>query len=452
MNPEFQRNLYLEFSFARLIGMPLFLLIIFALSYLLNEQKFDEETATVAIWLYVFIVLFWGARQAAESIFDELRNYTWDIQKTSAISPWSLTWGKLFGSTLFNWYGGFFCLLVYAATATKTDSLLPKTSEAVFMIIGYAVLSGLLAHALSLLVGLFGLRKKQAFNSSISYLFVLFMLFFLSAVMIGSENKSPDSIHWYHFEIDSLTFGLISLALACGWSIVGIYRLLAQELQIRTLPWVWLLFSGFLIVYCHGLVMGGNPAEHQNHPEHFSSATFLMLDAFVIGSGLTYSLILIDENNPMLIRRLWLYARQENWLRFFEELPCWFISLLIVLPASLYLTASFPFQEATEKLHFYPISAFLLMVRDVALVLFFNYAPNPKRALGLSVLYLTFLYWIIPAIFIEAGVDLIAAFFLPLFSQNIGLSIILAGGQVAIVGYLLFNRWQKTINQLKNDL
>lgn len=443
MNPEFQRNLYLEFSFARLIGMPVFLLFIFALSYLINEHKFDEETGTVAIWLYVFIVLFWGARQATESVFDELRNHTWDIQKTSAISPWSLTWGKLFGSTIFNWYGGILCLWVYIAAAPET--------KPVFIVASYAISGGLLVHSLSLLVGLFALRRKQAFNSSFGYLFVIFMLFFIASMTIGAESESLHTLNWYSYAIDSQIFGLISLGLACAWSIVGIYRLLAQELQIRTLPWIWLLFSGFLIVYCHGLIMGNNPEEHEIH-QNFSGSTFLMLATFAIGSGLTYGLVLIDDNNPMLIRRLWLYARQENWLRFFEEIPCWFISLLLVLPASLYLTLSFPFEEATEKFHFYPISAFLLMVRDVALVLFFNYAPNPKRALGLSVLYLTFLYWIIPAIFIEAGADLLAALFLPLFTENIGLSIILAGGQVAIVGYLLFNRWQKTINQLQNDI
>jgi len=81
--------------------MPIFLAVIFALTYLSNDNQFNDVTANIAMSLYVFIVLFWGARQAAESIADELRNHTWDIQKTSAISPWTLTWGKLFGSTLF---------------------------------------------------------------------------------------------------------------------------------------------------------------------------------------------------------------------------------------------------------------------------------------------------------------------------------------------------------------
>ena len=70
MNPEFQRNLYLEFSIARLIGMPLFLLVIFSLPYLLDEKTFGEGVANAGIGFYFEMVLIWGAKQAAESIFD----------------------------------------------------------------------------------------------------------------------------------------------------------------------------------------------------------------------------------------------------------------------------------------------------------------------------------------------------------------------------------------------
>lgn len=441
MNPEFQRNLYLEFSVARVIGMPLFLLIIFALTYLMNDSKFNESTASVAMFLYVFIVFFWGARQATESIFDEIRNHTWDIQKTSAISPWSLTWGKLFGSTIFNWYGGILCLIVYTLTA-------PEASP-VFIITGFSLVGGLLVQALGLLVGISVLHKKQTFNPNISYLFVLFVLLQILGIATSFDSAYFHSLHWHSYEIDSKLFSLISLAFACGWSIVGIYRTLAQELQIRTLPWVWLLFCGFLIIYTHGLIVGSSFEEPIFHTK-ISNVALLSLIILAVGISLTYTLILMDDNNPMLMRRLWIYSSQENWLRFMEEVPCWLISLVIVLPVSFYLTFVMPL-EATEKLHFYPLVLFLLMLRDVALILFFNYAPNPKRALGLSLLYLTFLYWVIPAIFTEMGADMLAALFLPLFSDNVGLGVILAAGQAAIMSYFLFNRWQSTVNTLKND-
>jgi hypothetical protein len=437
MNPEFQRNLYLEFSFARLIGMPLFLTVIFAMTYLADDHQFAAKTANTALGLYGFIILFWGSRQAAESVMDELRNHTWDMQKTSAISPWSLSWGKLLGSTLFNWYGGILCLLVYLLSADATAPI--------FIVIAYALTVGLLAHSLSLLVSLFALRKKQNFNSSFSYLFVLFLLFSTLGFMNVLDKDSLNSTHWYGTEIDRLFFVLLSLILATGWNLVGIYRLLAQELQMRTLPWVWLSFIGFLVIYSHGLMVGSDLMNQSL--DHFA---LLMLLGFGICVTLVYGLIFIDDNNPMLMRRLWIYAREEKWLRFLEEMPCWMMSIILCLPCCLYLSLFFP-PEATDKLHFYPLPVFLLMLRDIGVVLFFCYAPRPKRAFGLSVLYLTFLYWIIPALFMQMGMDIIAAAFLPLFIDNLPMSIVFAVAQAGFVGYLLLNRWQKTVNQLQNN-
>jgi hypothetical protein len=446
MNPEFERNLYLEFSVARLIGMPLSLMVIFAFAYLINSQEFGEDVATAAITLYVFIVLFWGSRQAAESIFDELRNRTWDIQKTSAISPWSLTWGKLFGSTLFNWYGGIICLLVYAIATPKAETL--------FSVVFYAIGGGLLAQSLCLLVSLFALRKKQGFNSSLSYLFVLFLLFFASGMITGIEHNPSEVIHWFYFETTLRNFGLTSLVLACGWTLTGIYRLLTQELQIRTLPWVWMLFIAFLIIYTQGLIIGHSyDTRHEHIIDHdLSNPSYLALSAFVICTVLTYSLIFIDDNNPMLLRRLWIYSQEEKWQRFLEEVPCWIISLVLAAPACLYLALSFPAETTDENLHFYPIPIFLLIIRDIGIILFFNYAPNPKRALSLSLLYLTFLYWVIPVIFVEAGTQMIAALFLPIFSDSLGLAVIFAAAQVGLIGYLVFQRWQNRLNQIQNDV
>jgi hypothetical protein len=435
MNPEFQRNLYLEFSFARLIGMPLFLLVIFVLTYSLNHQQIDEDTANVALWLYIFIVLFWGARQAAESIFDELRNHTWDIQKTSAISPWSLTWGKLFGSTLFNWYGGIFCLTVYAIASEQPAHT--------FTVILFSLGLGLLVQALSLLISLFALRKKQASTQSFNYLFILFLLFTLPGFIFAVKDKSSYLLHWYGFEMNIQLFALISLGLACVWAIIGVYRLLAEELQIRTFPLVWLGFVAFLIIYVHGLIVG--------HEDHSITAplnthhNWLMLIAFAACSSLTYGLILIDNNNPMLMRRLWIYSQQENWQRFWEEVPCWLISLILTLPSSLYLTLTMPI-EPVEKLHFFPLAAFLLMLRDVGIVLYFSYAQNPKRAFSLSLLFLTLLYWILPAIFATSDATVIAGLFLPLFYGHLGLAVVVALIHVAVIGYLLWQRWQKTVN------
>ena len=50
--------------------------------------------------------------EAADSVLDEVNDNTWDFQKLSALSPWSLAFGKLFGSTIYCWYGGLIAFAV----------------------------------------------------------------------------------------------------------------------------------------------------------------------------------------------------------------------------------------------------------------------------------------------------------------------------------------------------
>jgi hypothetical protein len=432
MNPEFQRNLILEFSFARLLGMPLFLLVIFALTYLVDEHQLKDSTANAAMSLFVIIVLFWGARQTAESIFDELRNHTWDIQKTSALSAWSLTWGKLLGSTLFNWYGGLLCLIVYSIATPTTDTL-P-------LMWVYAISGGIVAQSLGLLTSLLSLRRKQMFNSVFNYALIFCMLPFFLPLMFGDFNAHSAQLHWYSATFDLHIFIAASLVLTGCWAVIGVSRLLAEELQIRTLPWIWLGFIGFLILYFTGLIVGGlEPPEAKQ---------FILLKcSFAICWCLTYLLILSDNNNPMTARRVWLYSTQQQWLRVLEETPCWFISLLLLIPVTLSLSVLREI-ERVEQMFLYPIPTLLLLVRDCAVILFFSYAPNAKRAAGLSFLYLMIIYWILPAIFLLGGNKEMAAVFLPLFSDNIAFAIIFAGGQAGLAGFLLYQRWQKTLNHL----
>ena len=432
MNPEFQRNLYLEFSVARLIGMPLFLMIIFALTYAIDNQKLTESTANISIIVYVLIILFWGARQTAESLLEEIRNHTWDIQKTSALSPWSLTWGKLLGSTLFNWYGGLLCLFTY--------SIATPARETVFLVWIYAISGGILAQSLGLLTSLLAVRRKQM-TVSILYYGVIFCSLPFFIPLLFDADYSRGQVDWYSIRLDSQVFMAISLLLACFWAVVGVYRLLAEELQIRTLPWVWLSFIGFLVLYFTGLIIGDLNSSQ-------ASKFGIGECSFVVCGCLTYLLILSDNNNPMTVRKLWLYSEQAQWQRVLEQIPCWLISLLLLIPVSLYLTL-FRDVETLEKMTIYPIPSFLLLVRDCAVILFFSYAANAKRAAGLSFLYLLLIYWILPAIFIEGGAEGMAAVFLPLFSDNIAFALIFAGGQAALAGFFLYQRWQNCVNHLR---
>ncbi len=430
MNPEFQRNLYLEFSSARQLGMPIFLLLVFSLSYLFDDKSFGEATANTAIGLYIVIVLFWGAKQSSESIFDEMRNNTWDIQKTSAISPWSLCWGKLFGSTVFNWYGGVLCLLVYTLAATD-----PELIALTWL---YSLTAGLLAQSLSLLLSLLSLRRKQTFNSGFIYLFALFILLSIMPLILNIDEQYSQLTIWYEQQYNQSYFIACSLMIACSWSIIGVYRLLADELKVRTLPWVWVIFSAFLTLYITGFI------DSENSEWPLSITMKLLFVGFFVSSILSYLLAFCDENNPMLLRKVWLYSSQGLCLRVAQTSPCWLISLLLAFPSMLVLSLLYP-ASAVDDFNFYPLVIYLLMLRDIAILLFFSYATNPKRAISLTVLYMISLYALLPAIFNAMEGKAMAGIIFPVLNSNPLWATCFASIQTVIIGYLLFQRWNKRV-------
>ena len=65
MNPELRRNLWMEFSLHRLVGMPLVLGLLFALFASLNPERWQEGVFGTALWMFVILAHFWGSRQAA---------------------------------------------------------------------------------------------------------------------------------------------------------------------------------------------------------------------------------------------------------------------------------------------------------------------------------------------------------------------------------------------------
>src|SRR5262249_49910404 len=100
MNPELQRNLWLEASPFRLTLIAG--LVLLALAAVSVAPRGLGSTSGVALGLYWFFAVLWGTRSAALSVVAEIRERTWDSQKLSSIGPWEMVWGKLFGATAAN--------------------------------------------------------------------------------------------------------------------------------------------------------------------------------------------------------------------------------------------------------------------------------------------------------------------------------------------------------------
>ena len=110
MNPEFQRNLWLEAGPRRLAWTGVVLAALYGSVLLLARDHAVWALGGAGAAVFVASSLIWGARAAGGAVAEEVRQRTWDFQRLSALTPWEMAWGKLFGATLAQWFGGAICL------------------------------------------------------------------------------------------------------------------------------------------------------------------------------------------------------------------------------------------------------------------------------------------------------------------------------------------------------
>ena len=429
LNPELQRQLILECSPARMIGAPTVLGAVFTLTYFLDGYQLGNLTAQASLTLFMLINLLWGTRQTADSIVEEYRDRTWDTQRLSALSPWQMTVGKLFGSTSMVWYCAAMCLLVYSL-ATDNPAALP-------LLYFYALGTSLLVQSAGLTLGLLAVQRGQYKTGSILGLALLGFVIVAPQLadissMSGYLAEFTQHRYWYNIAVNQQYLHQISLLCALFWCIMSNYRLLAQDLGLRNLPWAWLGFSLFLMVYLGGFIPNSSYA--------FSLA------AFGVCILLTYVGVIVERHDPLRIKRLMAYWQQANWRRVGEEMPLSALSFSLSLPFAIFL--SFHQQQfawLNISLHAYPLAVALLVLRDCAVYLFFCYGKNPQRAFSLSLLSAALLYGILPGLFSAIGMTGVAALFFPLWADSAIGALLFAAIQCGLILSLLYRRWQQSI-------
>ena len=169
INPEVKRHFWLEFSLHRAIIMPVILGVIFLIAYMTSSaNKFAiqpqyyaglQAVAITAETLFGIIIFYWGSYRASGAIVEEINANTWDYQRLSSLSAWSLGWGTIVGSTLYVWYGALICLTVFSAAAF----LIVPLSTITYTLSVYLI-SGMSCIALVTLVGMQALQTTRRYN------------------------------------------------------------------------------------------------------------------------------------------------------------------------------------------------------------------------------------------------------------------------------------------------
>ena len=110
-NPEFIRNTWTELTAKKLAAMPLLLITVYLLAYILDEALPFSFLPYICVFFYCVFTYVWSTRLAAETVIREINANTWSFQVMTSMSPVKMAVGKLFGSTIYIWYGNFiYCI------------------------------------------------------------------------------------------------------------------------------------------------------------------------------------------------------------------------------------------------------------------------------------------------------------------------------------------------------
>ncbi len=388
MNPEFERNAWLELTPLRLVVLAAVLALAFFAAALSNGFF---TPGSVARLMFLAIVVVWGTYNAARSVVGEIRDRTWDSQRLSSLGAGTMMWGKLFGSTVFNWAGGLICLAVIAAESINTGI------AGAFAEVVYYLAMGVIAQAFSLSASLIGARRRQGRTGFEVFLYQLAGLLAAIAVAVIADPTGSsigtfprtDTLRWWNQTVPTSAFLLASLAVFTGWMLTGCYRQMRLELKLSNGPWVWLGFLIFMIGYAAGFDAFA--------PLHFDDITGRLMLAALVCAGLAYITAVLEPKSAVQLRWLGGEFARFHLGAAFGHLQCWMMSFLgaAIIAGALMLR----FGLAHQGPELATTGAVLgFVTRDLGIIVLMAMLTRRRGSDLLALAVLLVAYWLMPSI------------------------------------------------------
>lgn len=398
-NPEFRRQLWLEFSVTRLLGMPAVLGLIFMAVALTGTSAL----AVIAQTSFVVLVWAYGARLASAALLDEVNEATWDAQRLSSLTAWQLTWGKLFGGTAYAWYGGAISLAVWwAAVAAQGDP--PPISAAIGLVAG-----GVAVQALSLGMALAAARRGAAGARRGGAWWVMMLV---ALPLLGKlPFQDAGRVFWWGVSTPLALFSATMAVVFAGWAVLGAQRMMAAALQVPLRPLAWLGFQLWIAVFAAGF----GPLD--------SGLWRFAIALALVASTAAYLTMAIEPPRLDLWQRFAARWGESGFgLATQQRVPLLVGSLALSLVGGLLasLLASWSALSATAGIFGaagLPLTIALLTLRDLALVAALHWRPGGQRADGASVVLLVVLNLVLPWLLLAAGAPTFAMWLQPLIGQ-----------------------------------
>lgn len=451
LNPEFRRNLILELTPYRLIAMPVVLGLIFGTAWAIDGPSAASLAGEYAM---LALLVLWGGRGAADAVFGEVSERTWDAQRMSSIGPWSMAWGKLFGTTAYSWYGALFCV----------PAILVGPEDPINTLIDF-VLFGLLAQGIALFVSLLLLRirpKRTGFLVNVAHAAGILAAF--AAGKIGSLLLEPyqgaggvpePEYSWYGVLLSSADILLMTRAVFVVWTVIGVYRLMRLELQFKPQPLVWLSFVLFVSAYVGGLSLEGGMGRAV--VPSLLLASRLSFGLLFIGF-MSYCAVFLAPSGAVDLRRLVWHLRGARFYSAFQATPPWIVAAAVAIlqTATVCILVAVGSDELVSSFGFgSPIAyggaplivtvavAFLLFyLRDLGLIQFVILSPRARRGHLAALVYLAILYGALPILLTNTGLNQLLPAFVPYRVDSPALLIPVVV-QIVLIGAALVWRWRQ---------
>lgn len=442
-NPEFVRNLWLEFSRHRLIATPLLLLINFYIAGSVGGAAAIMDTAVIGFCAFA---VFWGSQQTASAYTNELDAGTWALQRLTAISPWTMTWGKMLGAASFAWYGALQCLAVlWVANWVRnpTDPVNALIGDSVVLTSGFLLGAGLFMNAAALQASLLRNLQRPQRKQRASRLAVLaFLAIAFIALIIKAKRAVAGDVFWWNGMWAAEYFWLIALFVFAAWTLVGALMLMRKEMQLKNHPTAWIAFLIFANLYVAGFVQ-----LNQQFSGSVELSTLRLFVATAITASIAYFLVFFERTNVVDVGQLIDRLRRGQFNRAACETPRWFITALITVVIAIALVINLVFVGAKPLPALgdpiiLTIASLLFMARDFGLVIYFQFSARADRALITAMIYFIVLYGLLPWFIVLSNLQGTLFLFFPDGRAPFALGLVAPLLQAVALWYLVARRWR----------
>ena len=433
MNPELQRNLWLEASPFRLALIAGLMMLVFTATSVAPSGLVAPSGA--ALGLYWFFAVLWGTRSAALSVVGEIRERTWDGQKLSSIGPWTMVCGKLFGATAANWFGALLCLPVILVSAWRGQG------AAVAITYGVILLAlGVFAQSVALLSSLVLIRRNtgnwrlDTFLCQVAGIGAALAYYSLWSSLPALARSGGQTLAWWGHDFNLSSFHLVSMLLFLAWALVGCWRAMRAELRFANGPYVWLAYLLYVAVYSAGFESWIGAQVVMRTGFHPASIPLALGGLTLMTS--TYSMVFLEPKDPVRLRWLGEQLRAGHFAKAFQALDCWMLSYVATLAVGLVLAGLW---AANGPVALAVVAMMGFLTRDVAIFVLMRGLAGGKGDFA-ALAALGALYLLAPLIVNGFGLAGLNVLFVPAGNNGALFCVVAAWAQAALVVWIARSR------------